>query len=199
MIDWLAGSQQTDVRPPDQSTHPRCGSLSTLPRALVLSKHPLPALARSWRRPWSRLAQKARDTMHDCHPRRLYTLFSQANPSSLFSLQAASSFLLSGPCTPASHPLLSLPFQPFFQQTCVPDVVLRALVCGLRTKASHPADSSTIESLKVDLPGQCIEARTCPDGIRSRIEFFLGISRELDWSEEVFVCGLLEFLGQALT
>lgn len=68
MIDWLAGSQQTDVRPPDRPTHPFYPRRSLHPRALALLTQPLPALARLCRRPWSGLAQKARDTMHDCHP-----------------------------------------------------------------------------------------------------------------------------------
>lgn len=29
MIDWLAGSQQTDVRPPDQPAHPRANPPSS--------------------------------------------------------------------------------------------------------------------------------------------------------------------------
>lgn len=162
MIDWLAGSQQTDVRPPDQPTHPRRDSLST-PGALVLLKHPLPALARPWRRPWSRLAQKARDTMHDCHP------LDASNPC----LARPTSPLLSSP-HPGPLPLFFFldralrpailsyryPFNPFSSEPACPRCcVARKHSCaGFVQKPTTGQIASAIESLKVDLPGQCIEA-----------------------------------------
>lgn len=82
MIDWLAGSQQTDVRPPDQPAHPRANlSHPLLPdpavhrvssRSLFLFslqfslslfrlEQPLPPEPSALEH---KLAQKARNTMH---------------------------------------------------------------------------------------------------------------------------------------
>lgn len=82
MIDWLAGSQQTDVRPPDQPIHPRANppllpdptvhhvSSCFLSRIhfLFLSlfhlEQPLPPPTPKPSALEHRLAQKARNTMH---------------------------------------------------------------------------------------------------------------------------------------
>lgn len=41
MIDWFAGSQQTDVRPPDQPTHPPTPQLTPPPRVPSPSRNTL--------------------------------------------------------------------------------------------------------------------------------------------------------------
>lgn len=101
MIDWLAGSQQTDVRPPDQPIHPRANppllpdpppsTVSSCSHSLSLTlfsflslfhlEQPLPPPTPEPSALEHRLAQKARNTMHALSP--------------FFSFSSISFFLLS--------------------------------------------------------------------------------------------------------
>lgn len=127
MIDWLAGSQQTDVRPPDRPTHPsrlvlhpRAPSLQTPSASTAVASSP--ELPRS-----KKLAIQC--TTATPLPRPSLTPPASATPS-----RQTSSFLLSR-IEHSGYPLLSLPFQPFFHRYV--GAVLRALVCGIRTKAGR--------------------------------------------------------------
>lgn len=127
MIDWLAGSQQTDVRPPDRPTHPsRLVLHPRTPSSSLETPSASTAVASSPEQPRSKkLAIQC--TTATLLPRPNLTPPASATPS-----HRTSSFLLSR-IEHSGYPLLSLPFQPFFQRN-VGDV-LRALVCGIRTKA----------------------------------------------------------------
>lgn len=143
MIDWLAGSQQTDVRPPDRPTHP--SRLVLHPRTPSLeTPSASTAVASSPEQPRSKkLAIQC--TTATLLPDRISLHLPRPLPPTKLPL-----FFFRGSSTPA---ILSYryPFNPFSSVTL-------GLCCehSCAGYVQKPADSPAIESLKVDLPGQCI-------------------------------------------
>lgn len=143
MIDWLAGSQQTDVRPPDRPTHP--SRLVLHPRTPSLeTPSASTAVASSPEQPRSKkLAIQC--TTATLLPDRISLYLPRPLPPTKLPL-----FFFRGSSTPA---ILSYryPFNPFSSVTL-------GLCCehSCAGYVQKPADSPAIESLKVDLPGQCI-------------------------------------------
>lgn len=137
MIDWLAGSQQTDVRPPDQPIHPRANPpllpdptvhhvsscFLSLALALFLSlfhlEQPLPSHRHQNHRPWSTgLLKKLVQCTKLSLSFSLSLLFLSFPPPSIpHSSFPRLSFLPWSTEHSPGYPPLSQLFQPFFHRS----------------------------------------------------------------------------------